>query len=103
MEKSPIAKSYFLKLTDKSDWDINEQSEPLVTITKNGHQRSAADFDNIIDSVSGKKIHFAMSLIWDQVKECRVNREDPDDIELVSISMTLDDESKLPQHLRKKQ
>ena len=71
----------------KSDWDINEESkgDSMIIYSVDGTMtgKTIADLeDDEIDPISGKKIHFPMSLIWDQCKECSINMEDPDDIEL---------------------
>lgn len=72
---------------NKSDWDLNEEGGPSKVIYVNGElveQTMEEVFgDDEIDPVSGKKIHFASSLIWDQVKECNINMQEPDETVIV--------------------
>lgn len=55
---------YFLQ---KSDWDINEEIEKS--------NKSSFKFDDDdIDEKTGMKTHFPTSLLWDQCKECYLNK-----------------------------
>jgi len=66
----------------ESDWDYNERSEAKIVYAKNpdlvGTQVNDV-FDHEIDPISGKKTHFPISLLFDQVKSCNVNMDDYDD------------------------
>lgn len=82
----------FCHFLNKSDWDLNEKSDPII---KSSNDKAAIgkrisevfNGNDEIDSISGKKIHmFGMSLIWDQCKECGINRDDLDDSNIVTIS-----------------
>lgn len=80
----------------KSDWEINEESKniPMIMTTQNvSKETTMAEIhgDDDIDSVSGKVTHFPMSLLWDQCKECGINMDDPDDIELTTMILELND------------
>ncbi len=72
----------------KSDWDLNEAYSNLgkVVCVDESCNRKTIDtlFNGDIDPVSGKKEHFPLSLIWDQCKECGINMEEVDDVELVT-------------------
>jgi len=77
----------------KSDWELNEESNKSAKIIYS-HDGSMDDMlvseledDDDIDPVSGKKCHFPMSLLWDQCKECETNMQDPDDINLVTMTI----------------
>lgn len=80
---------YFL---GKSDWTLNEESNKSAKIVYS-HAGSIDDMmvtdleDDDIDPISGKKYHFPMSLLWDQCKECEINMQDPDDIDLVTMTL----------------
>jgi hypothetical protein len=82
----------------KSDWELNEESSDTAKIvySKDGSLTgmTVADLedDNDIDPISGKKFHFPMSLLWDQCKECDINTEDPEDIELVRSELDIGEE-----------
>ena len=86
----PVQEDGYCHYLGKSDWDLNEDRKDSVMIVQSDNKeiegKSVAEVfgDDEIDPVSGKVIHFGFSLIWDQCKECDVNRDDPDDIELVS-------------------
>jgi hypothetical protein len=71
-----------------SDWDLNEDSGGSAQIIFCADDKSiegktidelTADEPDDIDPISGKKIHFTSSLIWDQVKECEINMREPDE------------------------
>ena len=74
----------------KSDWDLNEESDggKIIYVGDNVDSSIISKtmdelIDDEIDEVSGKKIHFTTSLIWDQVKECNINMTEHDDTEIV--------------------
>ena len=78
----------------KSDWDHNEESggsskiiycddEEIVGMTI---AELTKDDEEEIDPISGKKIHFTSSLMWDMVKECGVNMEESDDTEITQYN-----------------
>lgn len=80
----------------KSDWDINEESKDKTVIVTSQNKSEETTFSEIygdedIDVVSGKVIHFPLSLLWDQCKECDINMDDPDDIELTRTVLELND------------
>lgn len=75
-----------------SDWDLNEESSGSSKIVYSADDDSivgktvaelTAEYDDEIDIVSGKKIHFTSSLMWDQVKECGENMRAPDETVMV--------------------
>jgi len=86
----------------KSDWNLNEEykyatkvvySKGNVITDKNLSEL----FDsNEIDVISGKRIHFIYSLLWDKCKECGINEADPDDIELVLLILEAKNENHIP-------
>lgn len=70
----------------KSDWDINEERQHtsyVVSFSKNKELEGKSVYEVFdgpleIDPISGKTMHFGMSLLWDQCKECGVNTDDPE-------------------------
>ena len=73
-----------------SDWDLNENSTSKIvycasdpSIEGKTISELTKDDEEEIDPISGKKIHFTSSLIWDQVKECGINMQIPDDTVMV--------------------
>ena len=73
---------------NKSDWDLNEIKQYDYILTKSQNKdlvgKTVAEVfgfssDENIDSVSGKKVHFGLSLIWDQCKECNINNSVDDE------------------------
>ena len=74
-----------------SDWDLNEVSgDSKIIFCANDTSiegktiaELTADDEEEYDPISGKLIHFTSSLMWDQVKECGVNMERPDDTVMV--------------------
>lgn len=80
-----------------SDWDLNEQgSNKKIVYVSDGMDKSLIgqtmeevfDGEEEIDPISGKKIHFTSSLLWDQVKECEVNMKEPDDTVIIQYDST---------------
>lgn len=77
----------------KSDWELNEESQGYVVMIHCPTNRELEgksikelfNDDDIIDKVSGKKVHFGTSLLWDQCKECGINTEDDEDVEYTTI------------------
>ena len=84
---------YFL---GKSDWDLNKKYKDTTKVVyskdKKIINKSVSELFGCddIDPVSGKQTHFIMSLLWDQCKECGINGEDPDDIELVTVTVEIE-------------
>ena len=74
-----------------SDWDLNEDcgNSKIVyclddeTMVGKNIDELMEDEDEEIDPISGKKVHFTSSLMWDQVKECGINMREPDDTVIV--------------------
>ena len=102
----PSQEDGYCHFLGKSDWDINEESQGSVVLSYNPSDRSLEGktveelyhFNDHIDKVSGKHLHFGTSLIWDQCKECGINMEDPDDIEYETIEVDVPEE--LLNHLK---
>ena len=71
-----------------SDWDLNEQAgaRKVIYINDSSAIPGYLEDTNDIDPISGKKTHFTSSLIWDQVKECGINMEEPDDTKIVRFN-----------------
>jgi len=78
-----------------SDWDLNEESGGSAKIIFCADNDSIVgktidelteDDEDEIDLISGKKIHFTSSLMWDQVKECGINMRTPDDTVMVQYN-----------------
>lgn len=96
----PSQEDGYCHFLGKSDWDINEESQGSVVLSYNPSDRSLEGktveelyhFNDHIDKVSGKHLHFGTSLIWDQCKECGINMEDPDDIEYETIEVDVPEE-----------
>lgn len=94
----PKQEDGFCQYLQKSDWDLNEESNKTAKIvyskdgTMDGMIVADLEDDDDIDPVSGKKCHFPMSLLWDQCKECDINMEDPEDIELVRTEIDFGEE-----------
>jgi hypothetical protein len=70
---------------NKSDWDLNEGCDPIIKKSPNKSvegKKFSEVYGQIdeIDPISGKKVHFGFSLLWDQCKECGINKEDLDDV-----------------------
>jgi len=85
----------FCHYLGKSDWDLNEEStgQKIIFVHEDMDQSVVGQTmeevfgdDEEIDPVSGKKIHFTSSLIWDQVKECEINMDEPDDTVIVQFN-----------------
>jgi len=80
----------------KSDWELNEVKQHTYILTKANDEtlvgKTVAEVYGStippeIDLISGKVIHFALSLIWDQCKECNVNNDVDDEyIESITIN-----------------
>jgi len=75
-----------------SDWDLNEEINGRSKIVYSKDNKSiegktivelTKDEPDDIDLISGKKIHFTSSLMWDQVKECGINMRAPDDTVMI--------------------
>lgn len=75
-----------------SDWDLNSESEGSLKIVYSKDDKSiegktmaelTEGYADEIDLISGKKIHFTSSLMWDQVKECGVNMRAPDETVMI--------------------
>ena len=94
----PKQEDGFCHYLQKSDWEINEESSKTAKIvySRDGSMdgMTVADLEdpNDIDPVSGKRCHFPMSLLWDQCKECDINMEDPEDIEIVRSELDFGEE-----------
>jgi|SaaInlStandDraft_4_1057021.scaffolds.fasta_scaffold140325_2 hypothetical protein len=88
-DEYPEQENGYCHYLGKSDWDINHAHDNPIVVNSKGEEVEI-DFNNDIDPKTGKMIHFPSSLIWDQCKECDVNPEDPEDIELVTIEMNED-------------
>lgn len=89
----PQKEDGYCYLLQKSDWDLNEESSKTAKIiyshdgSMTGMTIADLEDDNDIDTISGKKCHFPMSLLWDQCKECEINMDNPEDIELVKFEL----------------
>ncbi len=82
-------------LLGASDWDLNSESEQSTKIVyckddKSIEGKTIAELtegeEDEIDPISGKKIHFTSSLLWDQVKECNINMREPDETVIVQYN-----------------
>ncbi len=93
----PSQEDGYCHFLGKSDWELNEESAPFVIMVHSPSNRELEgksvkelfDDDDIIDKVSGKKVHFGTSLIWDQCKECGINMDDPEDVEYTTIDAVI--------------
>lgn len=96
----PRQEDGFCHFLGKSDWELNEEYEKTTKVVRSADKESEGKpikeifGDTDIDIISGKRTHFIMSLLWDQCKECRINLEDPEDIELTTIEVKLTPETK---------
>lgn len=90
--KYPKQEDGYCHFLGKSDWELNEERKDTTILihapnnVKNEGKSLSELFDDEVDPVSGKVIHFGVSLIWDQCKECGINLDDPDDVEYITIS-----------------
>lgn len=64
----------------KSDWELNEEKQHTFVVSRSKNKdlegKTVAEImgpNDDIDSVSGKVMHFGLSLLWDQCKECSIN------------------------------
>jgi hypothetical protein len=85
----PTQEDGYCHFLGKSDWELNEESQGSVVLVHYPADRSLEGksveeiyhYNDHIDPVSGKHLHFGTSLIWDQCKECGINMDDPEDVE----------------------
>ena len=77
----------------KSDWELNEEKEKtskmIYSNNKEEEGKTIAEINfgvEDIDKISGKKRHFSLSLIWDEVKECCINMEEPDNTKIIEYN-----------------
>jgi len=73
VEHKPDMFNGYCSYLRKGDWELSKESEIVDFKTK-----------KIIKS-KGEESDFSFSLLWDQVKECGINMEDEDDIELKTV------------------
>ncbi len=75
----PHHENGFCKFLNKSDWDLNEEYNKTNKIIYDkdnkltGKTISELEDPDHIDEISGKKIHWITSLIWNKVKSCDIN------------------------------
>lgn len=78
----PQQENGFCHFLGKSDWELNEirQHEYVLEMTDNVELigKTVAEVfgpptEEDIDPVSRKVMHFGLSLLWDQCKECNIN------------------------------
>ena len=81
----------------KSDWELNEERQHTFVIGGNQNEelngKTVAEVfeeptDDDIDPISGKVIHFGLSLLWDQCKECHINDKFEDEEQMVDWANT---------------
>lgn len=90
----PEQEDGYCYLLGMSDWELNEfyTSSNKVFVVQDGKTELVEDptaelVGDEIDPVSGLKMHFPYSLLWDQCKECNYNRDYLEDHEMVQVEV----------------
>jgi hypothetical protein len=72
----PVMEDGVCSFLEINDWDENEK---LAQKGVKDIEGEIVEMNVGIDKRTGKTLHFPMSLLWDEVKECDININDDDE------------------------